>query len=125
MRSTRDTLITLTVVGATAVLTASCATTTQSGADLLAESAITEAEAAGAQQYAPLELRKAKRKMEQAETAREKRDYDVANRLEEQARLDAELAELKARSSKTQKAIDELDESMRVLRQELERMGSG
>lgn len=125
MRLTRDGLVTLTIVGTAVLLAASCATTTQPGADLLAESAIKEAEAAGAQQYAPLELRNAKRKMEQAKAAREKKDYGMANRLEQQARVDAELAELKARSTKTQKAIDELEESMRVLRQELQRMGSG
>lgn len=111
-------------IGAAAMLVTACATNTQTGGEPLAESAIRQAEAAGADAYAPLQLDRAKAKMQQARVLRESKDHDQANRLEQQARVDAELAELKARSAKADKAMNELEENMRLLRQELERMGS-
>lgn len=82
---------------------------------------IEQAEQVGAEEYAPLELRNAGIKLEQARAASEAKEYEKAIRLAEQARVDAELAEVKALSAKSQKAAAELKESIRVLQQELER----
>jgi hypothetical protein len=82
---------------------------------------IEQAEQVGAQEYAPLEFRNAGIKLEQARAASEAKEYEKAIRLAEQARVDAELAQVKALSAKSQKAAAELKESIRVLQQELER----
>ncbi len=111
-------------IGAAAMLVTACATNTQTGGEPLAESAIRQAETAGADEYASLQLDRAKAKMQQARALRESKDHEQANRLEQQARVDAELAEVQARSAKADKAMNELDENMRRLRLELERMGS-
>lgn len=126
MGSIRATPCNLSVVaiGAAAMLVTACATNTQTAGEPLAESAIRQAQAAGADTYASLEFDRAKVKMQQARALRQSKDHEQANRLEQQARVDAELAELKARSAKADKAMNELEENMRVLRQELERMGS-
>jgi len=80
---------------------------------------IQQAEQVGAQDFAPLELRDAKIKLQQARDAVEAKDYDKAIRLAEHARVDAELAQAKALSGKSQKAAAELRESIRVLQEEL------
>ena len=82
---------------------------------------IEQAEQVGAEEYAPLEIREAKRKLQQAREAVEDKEHEKAIRLLEQARVDAELAQVKALSAKSQKAAAELRESIRVLREELER----
>lgn len=81
---------------------------------------IQQAEQVGAQEYAPLALRDAGIKLEQAREAVENEDYEKAIRLLEHARVDAELAQIKALSGKAQEAARELRESIRVLKEELE-----
>jgi hypothetical protein len=82
---------------------------------------IEQAEEVGAQEYAPLELREAGIKLQQARDAVEDKEYEKAKRLLEHARVDAELAQVKALSAKSQEAAAELRESIRVLKEELER----
>ena len=82
---------------------------------------IEQAEQEGAQEYAPLEIRNAKIKLQQAREAVEAKDHEKATRLLEHARVDAELAQTKAVSAKSQKAAAELKEGIRVLKEELER----
>ena len=84
-------------------------------------SAIAQADQAGAAEAAPLVLRNARQKLQQAETASNNGDYETAQRLAEQAAIDAKLAEAKARSATAQAAVDELRESIRVLRDEINR----
>ncbi len=114
-------VIALSAIG---LLLTACASSPQTLGEPLAESAIKQAEAAEADVYAPLQLRTAKEKMQRARRLHEGKDHDQANRLEQQAHVDAELAELQARSAKTDKAMTEIHENMRLLRQELERLGS-
>ena len=82
---------------------------------------INQAREAGGQEYAPLVLRSAEQKMDDAQLATAERKYDRAQYLVEQARTDARLAEVTALSAKTQQAARELQESIRALRQEIER----
>jgi hypothetical protein len=49
------------------------------------------------------------------------KDYPLALRLAEQAQVDAQLAASTARSIKAQNAATELQQSNRVLRQEIDR----
>jgi uncharacterized protein YqfA (UPF0365 family) len=82
---------------------------------------IQQAEQQGAEEYAPLEIREAKIKLSQAREAVDNKDYEKAILLAEQARADAELAQIKAQSGKAKKAVAELRESIRVLKAEIER----
>ena len=73
---------------------------------------IQQAEQVGANDYAPLELREARKKMDQAQMAVEEEEYEKAIRLLEHARVDAELAQMKTLSGKAQRAVTELRESI-------------
>lgn len=85
------------------------------------QTAADQADQAGAGQYAALELRTARQKVQQAQAALDAGDTDVALRLAEQAEVDAELAETRARAATAQAAVDEVRETIRVLREEIQR----
>jgi hypothetical protein len=107
---------------------AGCATTQQPSPTTVsamteATSAIEQAEQVGAQEHAPLELRSAQKKLEEAQAALGEDNHEGARRLAQQATVDAELAETRALSAKAQLAVRELQESIRVLREEMERTG--
>lgn len=87
----------------------------------VSHAAIASATRSGGNEYAPLELKSAMEKMERAEQAMQKENYLLAGRLAEQAQLDARLAETKTDFAKTQKTVDNTQESNRVLREEIKR----
>lgn len=87
----------------------------------LTEAAINQAEASGAVEYAPVEMRSAREKLAQARTAMNLEENKKALQLAEQAEVDAQLAEAKARTAKSQKAVTELQESIKTLKMEIER----
>ncbi|MBN2733196.1 MAG: DUF4398 domain-containing protein [Balneolaceae bacterium] len=99
-----------------------CATTNVPAPDTSeAESMIKQAEEAGAQEYAPLELREAREKVEQAKSLVEQEENAKAMRLTKEASVDAELAMVKARSAKAQEAVKQLKETIKTLKEEIER----
>lgn len=81
---------------------------------------INQAEQIGAGDYAPLEIREARRKLDEARGAYDNKDYKEAAMLAEQARVDAELAQIKTLSGKSQKAVHELREGIRMLKEEIQ-----
>lgn len=83
--------------------------------------AVSNANSAGAGEFAPLQLKSAVEKMNGAERAMANKDYDLARQLAEQAQVDAQLAVAAARSAKAQKAAEAIQEDSRVLRQEIDR----
>ncbi|UCH53158.1 MAG: DUF4398 domain-containing protein [Pseudomonadota bacterium] len=83
------------------------------------ESAVSQAIEVGARNYAQLDLHAAEQKLEQARAAAKTGDNDKARRLAEQAQVDAELAEAKSLSTKAQRSVAELKESIQLLRKEL------
>lgn len=83
--------------------------------------AVRQAEQAGAREYAPLELRAATKKMEEAEAAVEAGDTRKARLLVEKAEVDAQLAQAKALSAKSEAAVEELRETIQTLRDEIQR----
>lgn len=87
-----------------------------------AQSSIHKAETLGARDHAPLELRMAAQKLEAARTALKQGNNLVAMRMAEQAKVDADLAEITALAHKSDAAIKQIMESIEVLRQEMERM---
>jgi hypothetical protein len=87
----------------------------------LATQSIVQAESSGAVEFAPLELKSARDKLNQAKLAMDKEENIKARRLADEAMVDANLAEAKARSAKSQMVVVELKESIRVLQQEMNR----
>jgi len=77
-----------------------------------------------AQQAAGLEMTMAREKLERAKTAMREDDYDKAQRLAEEAAVDAELARVKAQSQSAQSAALELERSIQSLRGEAQRGAS-
>ena len=103
-----------------------CATTKQPPSGqiskmALSQAAVEKASSAGAYEYAPLELKAARDKIELAKTATQSKDYETAERLLEEATVDAELAEAKSKTVKSQKVVDELKMSIDMLREEIQR----
>ena len=84
-----------------------------------AERAQVDAEAAGAADFAPMDLDFARDKLAKARAAQEKRDYKEAQRWAEQAAVDAQLATVKSRAAKARAAIEKARASNAKLREEL------
>jgi len=102
------------------LITGACATTNPPTQQLTeTETVIRQADQIGAGDYAPLEIRQARQKLEQARAAYNDEDYAKAARLAEQAKVDAELAQIKTLSGKAQLAVNELRESIKLLEEEL------
>jgi hypothetical protein len=86
-----------------------------------ATQSIDQAESSGAVEFAPVELKSARGKLDQARLAMDKNENLKAKWLADEAMVDANLAEAKARSAKSQKIVEELKDSIRVLREEMNR----
>lgn len=107
---------------ATALLLAACASTPNPDPQLaVARAALDDARSADAAEFAPLQLKSAVEKMASAERALGAKEPELARRLAEQAEVDARLAAAMARSARSQRAADALQDDIRVLRQEIER----
>lgn len=89
-----------------------------------ADLAIASANTSGAPTDAPLELQLAREKAEKAKSALQSNDFKLAQRLAEQAQVDAQLAEAKAESESARASAVELEQTIGVLRDEAER-GNG
>jgi len=99
-----------------------CASTPPPTAQMaISNEAINNASSAGSNEFAPVQLKSAIEKMEAAKAAMQKKKYDVARQLAEQAQADAQLAMAVTRSAKAQKAADALKEDSRIMRQEIDR----
>jgi Domain of unknown function (DUF4398) len=86
-----------------------------------ARTLIEQAEERGAQERAGAELERARGKYRQAEAAIEDRDPEQARRLALQAAVDAEYAAARASSKQAREAAEEMDRTIRTLREEAER----
>jgi hypothetical protein len=86
-----------------------------------AESAIEQAQRAGAPELAPQSFQAAERKLSEAKTAVGQRDNAYAAQLVEEAYAEARLADLSAQSEKSAKAAAEVDTSIRTLENEANR----
>jgi Skp family chaperone for outer membrane proteins len=114
---------TLPMLFATAALLSACASEkTPATADVaVSRAAVENATQAGAAELAPAELLSAREKMQRASRALADKDYKLASDLAQQAQADAKLAQSKATSSKATSAANEVQENVRVLREELDR----
>lgn len=109
------------ILGASMLL-AGCASTPAPTEQLaVSAAAVSRADNAGAAALAPAEMQMAREKLDQARLAMTQEDFDNARNLAQEAQVDAQLAEAKSRSGKARKAAEELQEGVRVLREELDR----
>jgi len=109
-------------IGCAAIVIAGCASIPPPTEQMaVSKSAIANAVSAGGSEYAPVEMRTAQEKMDRANRAMEKEDYENALWLAEEAQADARLAEKKAQSAKAQKAASVMQDDIRVLREEINR----
>jgi len=112
------------ICGALALLAlGACASNkTPATADVaVSRAAVANATSAGAADLAPEEMKSAREKMMRANQALAAKDYKLAQDLAAQAQADAQLAQSKANSAKATAAADELQQSIRVLRDEVSR----
>ncbi|MBW8066297.1 MAG: DUF4398 domain-containing protein [Ferrovum sp.] len=109
------------IVGA-AILVAGCASTPPPTAQMaISKTAVSNASSAGGTEYAPLQIKSAKEKLDAAERAMVEKNYVLAKQLAEEAQVDAELAVAMARSNQAKKAADAVQEDSRALHQEIDR----
>jgi hypothetical protein len=87
----------------------------------VAKASVQRAEAAGAAEFAPVEMASARDKLARAESAATAHDVRPATQLAEQANVDAQLAEATAQEHKSHKAAADLDASLNALRSESSR----
>lgn len=86
-----------------------------------ADLAIEQAVSADATQYAPLAMRDARQKMEQARQALYEEKFQEARRLADEAEVSAELALAESQTARAEKLAEENTRSLQVLREELNR----
>ncbi len=83
--------------------------------------ALSHAAGAGGTEAAPAQMRLAREKLAGANVAMTDKRYDQARSLAQEAQVDAQLAEATAHAQKATKAAAELQESNRVLSEEMDR----
>ncbi len=76
-----------------------------------AENALQVAEAAGGDEFAPVEMRFAREKLASAKKGLEKEKYQVSVYLVEESEINAELAIEKSRTAKSRRRVTELRKS--------------
>ena len=86
-----------------------------------ADLAIEQAVSTGATQHAPLALREARQKMEQARQALYEENFLEARRLAAEAQASAQLALAESETARAEQLAEENQRSLQVLRDELER----
>lgn len=105
-----------------ALLTAACASVPEPVAEMAsARTAVSSIENGDARMFAPVELDRAKTKLQRAEAAIAREDYAEAKRMADESLADAQLATAKTNYLKAQRSAEELENSLSVLRSELER----
>ena len=113
---------TLLAVAAVSIALAGCASLPAPTEQMaVSKAAIANAVSAGGSEYASVEMRSAQDKMDRANAAIAKEDFESARWLAEEAQVDARLAEKKAQSAKARKAALVMNEDLRVLREEINR----
>ena len=120
---TRASSTTMAVLATLVILTvAGCASTGDMPREQMAVARAAVDRAAGpAGVDAPVEVADARNKLERATAAVARKDYNDARRLAEQAEADANLAEAKSHSVRSSRALQEVREGIRQLREEIAR----
>ncbi len=106
---------------ATVALLTACASTPPPKAELAVGNAAVERATGPAAADAPVALALARDKMTRANTAYADKNYDLARQLAEEASADATLAEAEARDVRSTRALAEVREGLRQLKDEMVR----
>ncbi len=106
---------------AVVALLSACASTPAPSAELAVGRAAVERATGPAAAEAPVEMAAARDKITRANTAFAKEDYALARRLATEAEADATLAEAQSRSVRSGRALVEVREGIRMLRDEMTR----
>jgi len=85
-----------------------------------AEASIQQAVSSDAREFEPVLLNQAQNKVADAEQLIEKEQYREAERLLEQAAVDAQLAGAKSDTAKAEQAVGEINRNIESLRQRIE-----
>jgi hypothetical protein len=110
------------IIAVTTVIAFGCATMPPPTEQLaVSRAAVTSATRDGGNEFAPLELKLAVDKMDGAERAMTAKNYPLAQKLAEEAQLDAKLTETKTDLAKALITAKDSEESNRVLREEINR----
>ncbi|MGF2736826.1 DUF4398 domain-containing protein [Marinobacter sp. DUT-1] len=112
---------TLIILGFAATLAACAGPGPRPDSDLqLATGSITQAEAADARQFEPVLLNQAQNKVADARELIDREEYREAERLLEQAAVDAQLAGARSETEKARRAVEEINANIENLRRQLE-----
>jgi len=114
-------LLSLTMSAAAAAALAACASTPPPVGELGAAKATIERAQAPAARYAPAQLLAAQEKLTRAQVAFDRKDYERARRLAEEAEADAQLALAMAQSGQARESLSEVQRGIATLQQELTR----
>jgi len=113
------------LVAVTVVCLGACSSAPKPKTEMaLSNSALQNAEVAGAANHAPIELRTAKEKQALADAAMSRKKFTTAKQLAEQAAVDAEYAKAKSEAEKSRQAVAEVEDSINMIRTELNRSDS-
>lgn len=109
--------------GIALLLAAGCSSLkTPATADVaVSKAAVADAASAGGAEFAPMEMKSARDKLDLAKQAMIAKDYKRAIDLANEAQADAKLAQAKANSAKAQQAAQALQDDIRFLREEVNR----
>lgn len=86
-----------------------------------AEMMIQRAEQNEAEKYAPLQMKLAEERLQEARQLMKEDDYEEADQKAEEAMMDARLAEAKAQAEKAKMQAQDKEESLKTLRDEIDR----
>ncbi|MFW6373682.1 MAG: DUF4398 domain-containing protein [Thermodesulfobacteriota bacterium] len=86
-----------------------------------AEMMIKRAEQSEAKKYAPLQIKLAEERLQEARQLMKEDDYEEADQKAEEALMDARLAEAKAQAEKAKMQARDKEESVETLRDEIDR----
>ncbi|MEQ9465748.1 MAG: DUF4398 domain-containing protein [Haliea sp.] len=114
----------LAVVAATILLTACSSVPEPVGEMASARAVVRNLSDTEARTYAAVEADRARTKLQRAEAALRAENFDEARRLATEAEADAELARAKTDAAKATRAASELEQSIQILRSEIERAQS-
>ena len=108
------------VFGLTTLMAACASKGTVPHQDLnAAEESVRQAEAADARDFEPVLLNRAQNKVADARQLIDQESYQEAERMLEQAQVDAQLAEARAETAKARNAVEEVNQSIEQLRRQL------
>lgn len=107
------------------LLAAACSSTPKVDGDNLALAAtqIDTARSAGADEYAAVEINRARSKLDQARSLAQIGEHKKARVLLDEAEADAQVARSKAASERSARALAEVEAGLRALRQQSEAAG--